>query len=261
MQFQGLGATDNIYPRSFQEKVKFTHKWVNRLVGRAIHRYGLLEPDDRILVAVSGGADSLVMLRMLMDWQKKAPINFQLIPCFLNMGFKKGEYWRPLKRHLQGLGLPFHWEETGYGPYAHSSENREKSPCFLCSLLRRKRLFELARAFGCGKVALGHNLDDLIETFFMNVCYSGELSTMVPRQEMFGGLITIIRPLALVEKPRVDRLARQLALPVLENPCPSAGQSRRSTLRHMLQELYRENRKVRGNIRRALSRVRPEYLL
>ncbi len=241
--------------------MKYIEKWVNRLAGRAIHDYGLLDEGDRILVAVSGGSDSLVMLHLLRGWQKKAPISFELIPCFLNMGFEDMGYWRPLRSHLEGSGLSFHWEETDYGPYAHGPENRGKSPCFICSLLRRKRLFELAHAFSCNKIALGHNLDDLIETFFINVCYSGELSTMVPRQEMFKGLITIIRPLALVEKPSVERLARQLDLPVLENPCPSSGQGRRSRLRALLQELYRENRKVRGNIRRALSRVRPEYLL
>jgi len=144
---------------------------------------------------------------------------------------------------------------------AHSSANTEKSPCFLCAMLRRKRLFELADRFGCRKIALGHNLDDIIETFFMNVCYGGEMSTMVPMQEMFDGALNLIRPLAFVEKSKVRRLVKQLGLPVVPNLCPSASTGTRTELRMFLDRLYMSNPNVRGNIRRALSRIRRQYLL
>jgi len=230
------------------------------LVGRAVHDYDLLSDGDRILVAVSGGADSLLALWFLRHWLVKAPIRYRLLPAFLHMGFP-GQDWRPLRSYLRAEAYSYHYEETDYGPLAHSVANRKKSPCFLCSMLRRKRLFELARSSGCNKIAFGHNQDDLIETFFLNVCYVGEMSTMVPRQEMFGGILTLIRPLALVEKAKIERLARELRLPVLPNPCPSAGRSARQEIKDLLGTLYRTNRRTRGNIMRALSHVRPEYLL
>ncbi len=239
--------------------MSYLKKAVNRAVGQAIHRYGLLAHGDRIAVAVSGGADSMLSLWFLRAWQRKAPISFEILPIHLDMGF--GADYSPLLRFLDSFGLGYHFEETGYGPYAHGPENRKKSPCFLCAMLRRKRLFQLAHRFGCNKVAFGHNQDDIIETFFMNVIYSGELSTMLPRQEMFKGLITIIRPLALVAGDDVRRLVAELGLPTIENPCPSSGSTRRTEVRRLLQQVFRSNRKSRGNIMHALSNVRAEYLL
>jgi len=235
-------------------------KEINKLAGKAIHNHRLLEEGDRILVAVSGGADSLVMLHYLRQWIKKAPIDFDLLPVYLDMGFGARDTWEHMRMHFERIGTPWHMEETDFGPYAHGPLNRGKNPCFICSMKRRKRLFELTRALGCNKIALGHNLDDMIETLFINMCYSGEMSTMLPRQEMFKGLITIIRPMVLVEKEKIEKAASMLALPVCQNPCPSSQVSTRRKIRSLLNELYSTNKKVKGNIRRALFHIRPEYL-
>lgn len=241
--------------------MSYIKKEVNKLVGRAIHQYNLLEEGDRILVAVSGGADSLLMLYFLCLWRKKAPISYEIFPVYLDMGFDNRSIWQCLEKHFLKMKLSFHLEETNFGPYAHSDLNRGKTPCFICSLNRRKRLFQLTQVFNCNKIAFGHNLDDLIETFFINICYSAEISTMVPRQEMFKGLITIIRPLSLVEKKKIDKLANNLGLPVCKNLCPSAGKTKRQEIKSLLNQLYSHNKKIKGNIRRALSHIRPEYLL
>ncbi|MGC8736964.1 MAG: ATP-binding protein [Dissulfurimicrobium sp.] len=232
---------------------------VNRLVGKAIHGYGLLHQGDRIMVALSGGSDSLLTLWFLRNWLKKAPISYEILPVHLDMGFGGGTV-ETLWRYLSENGLSYHIEETGFGIYAHSPGNRGKSPCFICSMLRRKRLFELAARFGYNKIALGHNLDDMIETFFINLSFIGEMSTHVPRQEMFGGLITIIRPLALVNKGQIERLSRELGLPITKNACPSSGRTRREEIKGLLENFYRLNRHARGNIAKALTRIRPEYL-
>ena len=186
-------------------KKHFVEKSINRLVGRAIHQFNLLEHGDRIMVAVSGGADSLVMLHFLMEWQKKAPISFEIFPVYLDMGFDKLNTLQTLQNHFKELSLPFYIEQTDIGSWSHGPSNRNKSPCFLCSWRRRKRLFELTQVMGCNKIALGHNLDDMIETFLMNIFYSGETSTMLPRQSMFKGLITLIRPLIRVEKKDIEK--------------------------------------------------------
>ncbi len=241
--------------------MSFLKKEVNHLIGQAIHRYGLLNQNDRILVGVSGGADSLILFYFLRIWQKKAPIHFDIIPVYLDMGFDNGATKKVLKNFFENLKTPYYMEETDFGPFAHGKLNQGKSPCFLCSWNRRKRLFELTQVLNCNKIALGHNLDDLIETFFMNICFSGETSTMVPKQEMFKGLITIIRPLALVEKEKITRLAKELGLPVCKNECPSSQNTNRAKMRQILKEIYSLNRKVKGNIKNALSNIRREYLL
>ena len=237
----------------------FLEKEVNRLIGKAIHTFGLLEDGDRIMVAVSGGADSLLTLWFLRRWQEKAPISFRLLPVYLDMGFGGG-LLEAVRSHLEAEGLGYHVEETDYGPLAHSPFNREKSPCFLCSMLRRKRLFQLAGRLGMNKIAFGHNLDDAIETLFMNMLHAGELSTMMPKQPMFKGLITLIRPLILVEKEKAARLSRALGLPVAENPCPTAKSSRRSELRALLDALFDKAPGAKRSIAKALMNVRTDYL-
>ncbi len=247
--------------------IKFLFKEINRLVGKCLHRYSMLDDGDRILVAVSGGSDSLLALYFLRQWQKKAPISFELLPVYLDMGFevKDGIDGKAiLKKYfssMEGGRISYHIEETDYGVLAHSPFNKKKSPCFLCSMLRRKRLFELTHTMGCNKLCLGHNQDDIIETFFMNLIYSGELSTMVPKQKMFKGIITIIRPLSFVPKSKINALSKAIRLPMFENPCPSSKKTKREGLKSLLEGIYSLNPDARAIIMNALSNVRTEYLL
>ncbi len=238
----------------------YIFKNVNHLVGKAIHSYKLLDDGDRIIVAISGGVDSLLTLWFLNHWLEKAPISYEILAVHLDMGFKV-KLWPKLKEFLLNYKIPFYYEETNFGNIAHSNFNKAKSPCFLCAMLRRKRLFEIAYRFGFNKIALGHHQDDIIETFFMNMCFSGELSTMVPRQEMFKGLITIIRPLSFVDKEKIDRVSKYLKLPQQKNPCPSSKDNRREFIRQLLFSLYKSDSKIKGNIMHALKNVRLEYLL
>jgi tRNA 2-thiocytidine biosynthesis protein TtcA len=127
--------------------------------------------------------------------------------------------------------------------------------------MRRKRLFEIADELGCNKVALGHHKDDIIETLFMNICYAGEISTMVPCQSFFQGRFTVIRPLAFVGEETIVRFANDRKFPEFINPCPSASHSKRHEIKALLKRLYHSNAKIKGNIFRAMSHVKPEYLL
>jgi tRNA 2-thiocytidine biosynthesis protein TtcA len=236
----------------------YIDKEVRRLVGKAIHHYDLIRDGDRIAVAVSGGKDSMVLLWLLRERLRRIPIHYDLVAVHVDLGFDP----RPaaeLEAFFESEGFDYRILRTDYGVKAHSPENREK-PCFLCARRRRAAIFREARSLGCSKVAFAHNQDDFIETFFINVCYGAQAAAIVPKQPFFGGLITVIRPLALVDSQKVARLARNLDLPVVENPCPSAGKSARTEIRDFLFSLYRKNRKVRGNIFHALSNVNPEYL-
>ena len=186
-------------------------------------------------------------------------MSYRLFPVYVDPGFDGG-FADGLERHVREAGFELRCESTDFGPRAHSEDNRE-NPCFLCSRLRRQRLFETADQLGCGKVALGHHKDDIIETLFINMCYAGEISTMVPSQSFFQGRFTVIRPLAMVEEDHVRRFTTELGLPVFTNPCPSAEHSKRHEIKTMLNRLYRSNRKIKGNLFRAMSRVRVDYLL
>ena len=228
-------------------------------MGKALHRYRMIANGDRIVVGVSGGADSLTLLWMLNERLKRVPITYELFAVYIDPGFE-GSFGESLQWYGTKLGLSIRVDYTDDGPYAHSPANRE-NPCFLCSRLRRKRLFEIADELGCTKLALGHNKDDIIETLFMNICYAGEISTMVPSQTFFQGKFTVIRPLAFADEQLIRKFARDQRFPEFINPCPSAGNSKRQEVKELLQQLYRANKKVKGNIFRAMSHVNTDYLL
>jgi tRNA 2-thiocytidine biosynthesis protein TtcA len=237
----------------------YEYKSLNRAIGKAIHDYDMIRDGDRILVGLSGGADSLTLAWLLAERRRRIRVRYELEAVYVDPGFE-GVAGEAMGAFCDRLKIPLRTERTDYGLISHSPVNRE-NPCFLCAHLRRKRMFEIAAELGCAKLALGHNKDDLIETLFLNMCYSGEISTMVPAQVLFEGRFTVIRPLAYAEGALIRRFAREYRLPVVENPCPSAARSRRAEVKSLLQDLYRRNRKIKGNIFRAMRNVRPEYLL
>lgn len=218
-----------------------------------------MDDGDRILVGVSGGKDSMALLWSLAERQRRSPVRYELFPVYVDPGFEGG-FAEALRAQCRDMGLDLQVAYTDFGLIAHSDENRE-NPCFLCARLRRKRLFEIARELDCRKVALGHNKDDIIETFFMNICFAGEVSTMIPAQSFFNGLITVIRPLAFVEEDLIRRFVRQQGLAVFHNPCPSANRTKRQEIKELLRQLYRSNPKVKGNVFRAMHHVKLDYLL
>ncbi len=237
----------------------YTYKWLNKMLGKALHTYDMIADGDRIAVGLSGGKDSWALLWLLAERQPRVPVNYQLFPIHIDPGFDIAPTDEMADRVRQ-MNLQLHIEHTDYGIQAHSPTNRE-NPCFLCSRLRRKRLFEIADDLGCNKLALGHNKDDLIETLFINLFYAGEMSTMMPSQPFFKGRFTVIRPLAYVDEDALTRFAATMQWPIRDNPCPSAGTSKRAEIKSMLQKLYRGNKKVKGNIFRAMRHVKAEYLL
>jgi tRNA 2-thiocytidine biosynthesis protein TtcA len=151
-------------------------------------------------------------------------------------------------------------EKTDIGTLSHSDFNK-KNPCFLCSRLRRKRIFEIADVEGCNKIAFAHHRDDIIETLLINLFYGREISTMMPNQQIFGGKLHIIRPLAYLREELVKKYSKERNFPVLKNDCPSSTNSRRLYVKNLLNELEKENKDIRDNIFKALSHVKPDYLM
>lgn len=237
----------------------FRDRAMRRAVGRAIHHYDMIADGDRIAVGLSGGKDSLTLMWTLHERLSRIPIQYSLHAIHIDPGFE-GSPSGLLDAYCQKAGYGLRIEDTDYGIRAHSEENRE-NPCFLCARLRRQRLFEVAHELGCNKLALGHNMDDIIETLFLNMCYAGEISTMVPCQSFFKGKLVVIRPLAHVHEQAIHQFAKDHSFPDFVNPCPSARTSKRLEIKRMLNRLYQKNGKIKGNIFRSMSHVKLDYLL
>ena len=138
---------------------------------------------------------------------------------------------------------------------------RLKDICFTCARNRRSQIFEIARQRGYNKVALGHHRDDLLETFFLNIFYAGNISTMMPRQDLFEGRLSLIRPMAFLEKDEIIATAQAMKMEAVRTPCPASGQTKRTDVREFLADVYERFPGSKSNIFAALSNVRAQYLL
>ncbi len=231
---------------------------VNKRIGQAMHDYSMLKDGDSILVAVSGGIDSLFLAWLLDHWQKKAPIEYTLFAVHIDMGIwhKEMTESNPLlavQGQMQKIGMPLHVEKS----FSLAVEERN---CFSCSKLRRKQIFDLASRHKCNKIAFGHHKDDLLETIFLNMFYSGNISTMMPKQELFHGKLSVIRPLAYVEKAEIEELATTLALSAIPNLCPLAGDTRRDEVGEILNDIYTKIPGAKASFFASMGNVRKEYM-
>ncbi len=231
----------------------------NKRIGQAMCDYSMLNDGDRVLVAVSGGIDSLVLAWLLEYWLKKAPVHYELCAVHIDMDLwtKEMPDANPVEqvlKEMQKTGLPLQVEKSL--PIDETERN-----CYSCSKLRRKQLFDLARKLECNIIAFGHHKDDLLETLFMNMFYSGNISTMVPKQELFSGRLTVIRPLAYIDKQEVQTIAKKVGLQAVSNLCPLAGSTRREHVQSMLKDIYRQIPGAKESLFASMKNVRKGYML
>ena len=225
---------------------------LNRKIGKTMIGHRMLAPGDRVLVAVSGGIDSLVLTWLLDHWRRKTPFTYELLAVHIDMGFDPATA-PAVARALNRLPVPYLLDDC-------SRLAPEIDGCHACARLRRKRLFDLAAVHRCNRLAFGHHADDMLETLLLNMCYAGNLSTLLPRQDLFGGRLTIIRPLAGLHKHDVWRLADLAGLAPVKTPCPFGEGSRRQKVRQALALLADDAPPVRGNMLAALYNVKSDYL-
>lgn len=182
-------------------------------IGRTNAEFALIEEGDKILVGLSGGKDSLTMIHALMEQQRRAPFQFELIAVTVTYGM--GEDLSALIAHCAEYGIPHRVYETNTYEIAADKIRQNSSFCSFFSRMRRGALYSAAKEFGCNKVALGHHLDDAAESFFMNFIYNGHMRALAPKYRAGNGLI-VIRPLIQLRE-------RQLAACALENEMPTIG--------------------------------------
>jgi tRNA 2-thiocytidine biosynthesis protein TtcA len=232
-----------------------------RAAARAIRDFELIGEGDRILVAVSGGKDSLTLLHLLQRMRERAPISFDLVAVNLDQG-QPGFPADVLERHLQAAGAPYRMLRKDTYSIVKRLVPDGKTTCPVCSRLRRGILYNAAVELGCNKIALGHHRDDLIETLLMSALYSGALKTMPPRLRSDDGRNVVIRPLCYAAEEDIAAFADAMAFPII--PCDLCGSQpnlRRRRVKALLAELSREHRAVKGNLLNALGKVVPSHLL
>jgi len=235
-------------------------KHINRKIGQALHDFSMLSNGDKVLVAVSGGVDSLVNAWVLQVWREKAPITYDIEAVYVDNGFwshgaGNAAPAERIREQLDRFSIPLTVLD------AWPVREGDQRNCYACARNRRTQLFDYARNRGCKKLALGHHKDDLIETFFINVLYSGNISTMVPRQDLFGGNLSIIRMLAYIEKNDVVTIAEKAGLSPVENLCPLSGDTRRDRVRELLDSICLEIPDAKSSVFSALANVRNDYML
>lgn len=207
-------------------------------IKRASREYGLIEEGDKIAVGLSGGKDSTVMLYALSILQRTLPVHFSLQAISLDVGWKND--FTPIAAFCDTLNIAYHLEETDIGRIVYE-ERHEKSPCSLCAKMRRGALHRLAKDFGCNKIALGHHLNDALETFMMSLTFEGRLHTFAPRSYLSRMDLTLIRPMIYVLEKDIITIARQLDLPVVANNCPADGTTKRADMKTLLAQMEKDN--------------------
>ncbi|MFH1198974.1 MAG: ATP-binding protein [Candidatus Omnitrophota bacterium] len=230
--------------------------YISKRVGKAMVDYKMLEDGDKILVAVSGGKDSLTMLKVLKDRQQFVPIKYELIAVHVDMGYPC-QHPKILAKHFEKLGVKYHIEKIDI----LKGKTRKDISCFWCSWNRRKALFTVADRLKCTKVALGHHKDDIVETILLNMFFHGEISSMNPRQELFKGKIVIIRPLAYVDEDMIVKFAKTLDFPHHKCACPNSLTSNRTKMTEIIKDLKKTCPSVKTNIFRSIKRIKKDYLL
>jgi tRNA 2-thiocytidine biosynthesis protein TtcA len=229
-------------------------------VGKAIERYAMIEDGDRLMVCLSGGKDSHVMLDLLLSLQRSAPVSFEVVAVNLDQK-QPGFTPHVLPRYLRSLGVDYEILAQDTYSVVRRVIPEGRTMCGLCSRLRRGALYEHAARRGFTKIALGHHRDDIVETFFLNLFHGGRVKAMPPKLLSDDGRNVVIRPLALCSERDVARYARARAYPIIPcNLCGSQAHLQRQAIKRMLAGWERESPGRTEIIFRALQNVSPSQL-
>lgn len=235
-------------------------KRLRRNVGRAIDDFNMIENGDRVMVCLSGGADSYTMLDILMNLQLNAPVDFELVA--VNLDQKQPDFpVHVLPEYLTGLGIPFHILEQDTYSVVREVVPDGKTMCGLCSRLRRGVLYSFARNNGINKIALGHHRDDMIETLFLNMFYGGKLKSMPPKLLSDDGENIVIRPLAYCREKDIKEYAAWKDFPIIPcNLCGSQDNLQRQAIKSMLRDWDRKYPGRTETIFASIQNVVPTHL-
>lgn len=235
---------------------------IKRLVGSAIGDFDLIKDGDHIAVAVSGGKDSYVLLHVLETLRRRAPVSFRLTSVNIDIGFP-GYRADIIEKHLKDCGFEYRMVPTECFSIIEQKRTPGSSFCAFCARLRRGVLYTQAQELGCNKIALGHHLDDFIETLLLNQFFTGTLAAMSASMLADNRVHTVIRPLVYVEEKDIADFAAQSGFPIVSCSCPEdvRTDANRRRIKELLTQLQGEFPDIKHSLISSLGKVEPRYLL
>ena len=221
---------------------------------KAIQEYDLIHDGDIICVGVSGGKDSLVLLNGLILLRRFIGINYELKAVTLDPGFGgvRGDY-SPVAELLESYGIEYHVIHTQIGEIVFDVR-QESNPCSLCARMRRGALHDAAVSLGCNKIALGHNYDDAVETFVMNLFNEGRIGCFSPISYLSRKQLYLIRPLVFAPEREIRKAAEKNSLPIVKSKCPADGKTNRQSTKEFIAEMERSNHGFKDRLFGAMKR-------
>lgn len=221
---------------------------------KGIAKYKLIRDGDKIAVGVSGGKDSVVLLKLLAEYQKFSPEKFELIAVTVDLDFtdRKADF-SPISALCEELGVEYIIEKTEIGKIVFDVR-KETNPCSLCSKMRKGALHNVAKRKGCNKIALGHHADDMIDTMLLSFLYEGRLSTFAPKSYLDKIDLTLIRPMIMIKE--MDVISYSKKLPIVNSCCPANKQTKREQVKDYVKIIGKDVPNVRDMMFTAL--IHPE---
>ncbi len=242
---------------------KTTDIRVKRLISilnKTIYDYNLIEKNDRIMVAVSGGKDSIGLLFLLLKLQKKIPFPFSIFAYTLDQA-QPGFDATLLENLYKQLGIEYYIEREDTYSVVLDKVEEGKTYCSLCSRLRRGILYAKKKKFGATKLALGHHADDAFETLVLNMLYSGRLAAISPKLLSDDGQNIVIRPLIKVDEKEMTWLSEEYNFPIIPcNLCSNQENLQRKRIKEWIQKEEKYNPVIRGSLKSALGKIEPRHL-
>jgi tRNA 2-thiocytidine biosynthesis protein TtcA len=238
------------------------YRRIKKQTGQAVGDFNLIESGDRIAVGVSGGKDSYSLLHIMESLRRRSPVKYELVAVNVDSGFP-GYRKHVIEEHLQEHGFTYRMEPTDCYRIIEEKRRPGSSYCSFCARLRRGVLYTVAEELGCNKIALGHHLDDFIETLLLNQFYVGTLAAMSPKLLADNGRQTVIRPFVYVEEKDIIAFTRANGFPVICCACPACGvvDQKRKRMKRLIAELAKENPHLKRSMLGALGNVHPRHLL
>lgn len=210
---------------------------------KGITKYKMISDGDKIAVGVSGGKDSVTLLKLLAEYRRFSPEKFDLIAISVDLNFPESKTdFSPIQILCEQLKVPYYIENTDIGQIVFDVR-KESNPCSLCSKMRKGALNSLAKEKGCNKVALGHHSDDVIDTFMLSLLYEGRLSTFSPNCYLSKIDLTQIRPMIMLKE--MDIISYSKTLPVVKSCCPANQQTKREHIKNLIRQISKEIPNVR----------------